>query len=108
MHAAHPRETIADVVERSGGQPREPFDWLELVALTLWEESPHRHAFDAAADDAIALYKQNRSDARLDNTRVFEVCQAISYAVRVGYGLGLLQGLPACEQLAYARALADE
>src|SRR5262245_17132096 len=95
-----PGETIADVVARSGAEPRRPFAWLELVALQLWEESAHRAAFaeaDAAGDVLGRRDRRVFEDAgspdgwprgavdRLEWARSLEIGAAVSYAVRVGF-----------------------
>jgi hypothetical protein len=105
-------ETIADVVERSGSIADKPYDWLELAIQALWEESPHRHAFEQVDEQSVDLVEHGAPVAvdvfgALDDARADQVCAALDYAGRLGYALGRYEHLPEPERIARARALAN-
>lgn len=105
-------ETIAHVLERSGSVPERPYDWLDLVLQTLWEESPQRDEYRIADHQVIDLMEHGAPVSaevlgRFDNVRIDEVCDATHYAGRLGYALGKYEHLPEAERIARARAFAN-
>lgn len=103
--------TIADLVELSGCQAQRPLDWLELAVLVLWETSPQRRAYDGLDADVLDLL-EGRTQATPDRLGAIDDAQtsfrvdALHFAARAGYALGLHADLPEAERVARARELA--
>lgn len=104
-------ETIADLIARSGFEPHGSHGWLDLAVTVLFETSPQRRAYDGLDDDVLDLI-EGRAAATPERLGAIDDAQtdlrvdALRFAARAGYALGLYAHLPEAERVARARLLA--